>query len=178
MSAPELTPVEMAVHDVLRRAITSAVVNDASKSYHFSKLSEAEKVEARRRLITMSNLHTAIRDGEQYPHHFLDLPRVRGWFPEYLRSLRSLFADVPDHALNACQVVSISAQYSSLCDYTEEGQGGRKLACESSLGDQDWHEHMISEHTRQHDQMGDGHSCKTIDTLIIARENEQNGVVR
>lgn len=178
MSAPELTPVERAFYELLRRAVAGAVT-EAQNNPLFSRLSDAEQIEVRKRLLTLSNLHSALKQGEQYPTSpLLTLDRVRGWLPTYLRHLRSLFAGVTDHALSACQVVSISGKYSLLCEYAEGGHGGRVLTCEAAASDQSWHEHVISEHTRQHDAMGDGHSCETIDAMLAERHNEQSGTVR
>lgn len=178
MSAPELTPVERALHELLRRAV-AGVVTEAQNSPLFTRLSEAEQIEVRKRLLTLSNLHTAIKRGERHPSSsLLELDRVRGWFPAYLRHLRGLFMDVTDHAMSACQVVSISGRYSLACEYVEDGHGGRKLVCEAAAGDQPWHEHAISEHTRLHDKMGDGHSCESIDAMLAGRINERKGAVR
>lgn len=177
MSAPELTPVERAFHELLRRAVASAVT-EAQNSPLFTRLSEAEQIEVRKRLLTLSNVHTVIKQGEQYPNPLLALDRVRGWFPTFLARLNEPFVNVPSHAFAGCQVTSISARYALPCDYIETGSGGRKLVCETAGGDQPWHDHSISEHTRLHDKMGDGYSCEAIDAMLAERINEQKGAAR
>lgn len=173
MSAPELSNVELAMHDVLRRAITVAVANDTSKSYAFSKLSEGEKIEVRRRLVTLSNLHTAVRDGDEHPHELVDISRLRGWFLEYVEQLMAPTHPATHPALESCQVVNPLARHAYDCEHYESGG----LVCEAS-GDRAWHEHKISEHTQLHDERGNGYSCEAIDAMLIKRRDEQDGATR
>lgn len=169
MSAPELTPVDLAMHDILRRAITQAVLNEAPKNHYFAKLSEGEKVEVRMRLVTLSNLHTAVRDGDEHPHELIELSRLRGWFPEYIGQISAPTRSLPSCSLLLCQVTSHAVRTAYTCGHRESGG----LVCEAS-GDPAWHDHKISEHTKLHDQMGNGYSCTQIDAQLIKRRNQQN----
>lgn len=169
MSAPELTPVDLAMHDILRRAITQAVLNEAPKNHYFAKLSEGEKIEVRKRLVTLSNLHTAVRDGDEHPHELVELSRLRGWFPEYIGQISAPTRSLPSYSLLLCQVTSRAVRATYTCEHRESGG----LVCEAA-GDPAWHEHKISEHTQLHAERGNGYSCESIDAALIARRDQQS----
>lgn len=173
MSAPELTPVDYAFHELLRRAIAGAVTEVPNSSPALLRLTEAELIEVRKRLLTLSNLHAAIRRGEQHPHPLLELDRLRGWFPQYLEQLFAPLASAVYPALEMCQVVNPIVRDAYTCPHRDSGG----LVCEAS-GSPEWHDHSISEHTIEHALHGSGYSCEAIDAKLAERINEQKGAVR
>lgn len=172
MSAPELTPVERAFHELLRRAVAGAVI-EAQNSFLFTRLSEAEQIEVRKRLLTLSNVHGAIKFGKKYPDELLELDRLRGWFPQYLEQLFAPLASAVYPALEMCQVVNPVVRDAYTCPHRDSGG----LVCEAS-GSPEWHDHSISEHTIEHALHGNGYSCEAIDAKLAERINEQKGATR